>query len=344
MSAPNLVKTLYDLHARNIRIQPQHVNRASSIGSECERQLVYGRVAWAERERPTVEKQLNFDEGNLHERQILMELQQAGVVVVEQQAAGVEEESKISFHLDAIVIFDDIRYPLELKSCSPYIFDAIEKYTEHEFKKAMDELGTTYTWLKKYPAQVLTYCKAKKLEEGIIVFKNKANGRMKQFFINASELSEYWEAIKAKSQRVDSVVREIEIAGGFKTEAGSALLPARCNDSNECKYCDFRFTCLPDVDFGAPLSFLNDTEAEEKIDRWWVLSSISKEFKKLDDDVKLFCKGKANALVGKYHITGKTDKRGFWLRDIKVVDDKDKVDLEMESEKLLAAIEQKKAA
>lgn len=338
----NLVQTLYRLHEMNIRIQPQPNNRASSIGAKCLRQLVYARVAWQLRAKPSIETQMNFDEGHLHEKQLIIELLQANINVCEQQASGMDTDSKISFHLDAIVIDDkEQRYPLEIKSCSPHIFDAISKYDEGAFKKAMDELGKSFNWLTKYPAQVLTYCKSRNLPTGIILFKNKANGRLKQFFLHLAEHTEYMEEIKQKSLKIDSIVKEIEELGGYEKEEAAAKLPARCNDSNECKYCDYRFSCLPDVDFGSPLSILTDEMAEAKIDRWWLLSAIAKEYSKIDDEVKLFCRNKANLLLGKYHITGKQNKAGNWLKEVTIVDDAKLKEIVTESMLLLEAIGKK---
>lgn len=336
---PNVQKALYGLHARNIRKAPQPNNRASNIGSECKRQLVYNRIAWEEREDTPIERQLIFDEGNLHERQIMIELLQLGFEVTEQQASGFDEGSGLSWHLDAILEWEGKKYPFEIKSCAQYIYDALVKYDEREFKKAMDELGSFYPWLKKYPAQVLTYCNGKGLDYGIILFKNKQNGRLKQFVIDANDHREYYKEITEKSKAVNVVVNQFKEKGlKFDSKGAEDLLPEQINNTDECKFCDFRMICLPDTNFGQPLSLLSDKEAESKIDKWYKYGLIAKEHAAINKELSVWTKGKENSILGRYHISGKYNKAGNWLKSITVVQNEDKKLLEKESNKLLTAI------
>ncbi len=337
---PNIQKALYKFHEGHIKISPQPNNRASNIGALCERQLVYNRIAWQDRERPTIERQLIFDEGNLHERQTMIELLSAGITVIEQQVAGFDEGAGLSWHLDAIIIWNDSRYPFEIKSCAPYVFDALIKYNEDEFKKAMDELGKFYPWLRKYPAQVLTYCNGKKLPTGIIVFKNKMNGRLKQFNVHTVDHVEYYNELVKKSKRIDKLVagikrKKLDLKGAEKS------LPEKIKDPDECKFCDFRLLCLPDVDFGSPLSLLDDEGIIKKIDLWYKYGLIAKEHKQLNDELNTILKGRKNTIMGIFHVDGKASKSGAWLKKITIIQDEDREALERESERLLEALKGK---
>ncbi len=341
-TVPNIQKELYKLHEGHIKISPQPNNRASSIGALCERQLVYNRIAWADRERPKVERQLIFDEGNLHERQTMIELLTAGIDVVEQQVAGFDEDAGLSYHLDAIIIRDEKRFPFEIKSCAPYIYDALVKYNEDQFKQAMDELGKFYPWLRKYPAQVLTYCNGKKLPTGIILFKNKTNGRLKQFNVHTADHVEYYKELTAKSKRVDKIVAKFKRGKiKYSDKAAEKLFPGKCNDPDECSFCDFRYLCLPDTDFGQPLTLLDDAKIIKKIDTWYKYALIAKEYTDLNDDLKIILKGRKNTIMGKFHVDGKFSKTKAWLKKISVIQDEDREELERESERLLEALKGK---
>lgn len=336
---PDLEAVLYRHHERNIRISPSPNNRASSIGSECLRMLVYNRIAWQVKEKPSIDLQFIFDEGRLHERQIIIELQEEQLEVVEQQVSGFDEGTGLSWHLDAVVHTDAGRFPLEVKSCAGHIYDALSKYGRDEFKKAMDELGVFYPWLRNYLAQILTYLNGRKLEAGIVLFKGKQNGRPKQFNVIASEHSAFFDDVVSKSKKIDGLVKEL---GEKKLDATGAdkagLLPERIADPDLCRKCDFRFVCLPDVDFGKPLSLLTDKLLEKKIDRWYKYQLIAKEFDDLTEEINLAVKGKANTIVGRFHVDGKADKRGTWRKSISVITDEDRVKLEEESRRLVAAL------
>ncbi len=339
---PNIQKALYKFHESHIKISPQPNNRASNIGALCERQLVYNRVAWKDRERPKIERQLIFDEGNLHERQTMIELLSAGFTVVEQQVAGFDEAAGLSYHLDAILIWNEVRFPFEVKSCAPYVYDALVKYNENQFKQAMDEVGKFYPWLKKYPAQVITYCNGHKLPTGIILFKNKMNGRLKQFNVHTADHVEYYKELTAKSKRVDKLVAKIKRGKiDVQKKEGAKILPAQVRDPDECSFCDFRLICLPDVDFGQPLTILDDAAIIKRIDTWYKYALIAKEYKTLNDELNQILKGRKNTIMGKFHVDGKASRSGAWLKKITVIQDEDLEELERDSQRLKNALDGK---
>lgn len=344
MNRPNLVKVLYGLHEKNIRLSPNQSNRASQIGTPCERSLVYSRIAWDKAERATVERQLNFDEGHLHEANLMSDLLKLGVKVIEQQVAFIDRQTNITAHLDAVVDWDfedgsSQRFPLEFKSCAPYIYDALSRYKPDEYVKAMTELGKLYSWLKKYPAQILTYCFCKALPTGIIIFKNKANGRLLQFFIDLESNMDYLNDIFEKAKRINTVVGNFFAPSGeMKVAADSkeaeAILPKRINDRDECKFCDFKALCLPDIDFGKPLQLKDDPDFEAKVDEYFLLKNFASRYDDLNETLKGECRGVENLIVGKYHVTGKENAKGAWLKTIEFIDDADKASVIEDSKRL----------
>ena len=62
-------------------------NRVSRLGGDCERELVYWRTNWEEAARPFLPLQILLQEGEKHEREALLELQRAGIQVIEQQCS-----------------------------------------------------------------------------------------------------------------------------------------------------------------------------------------------------------------------------------------------------------------
>lgn len=346
MTRPNLVSAIYDLHAKGIRLSPCHSNRASQIGDPCERSLVYRRIAWDKAERPTIERQLNFDEGNLHEGAVMVDLQKAGVKVIEQQISFIDRQTNITAHLDAVVEVDDVMFPLEFKSCSPFIYDALAKYGPEDYLKAMEQLGELYPWLKKYPAQVLIYCFFKALPTGIIIFKNKANGRLLQFFVDLEPNIGYLDQVFEKAKRVNQFVGKFfgpsgEMLVPAEAKEAEALLPARLNDRDECRGCDFKGLCLPDIDFGAPLQIKDDPGFEAKVDRFFLFENFAKQYDDLNDTLKEQCRGVENLILGKFHITGKADAKGAWRKKIVFIDDADRASILEQAKHLQEIIERK---
>jgi len=357
MKIPNIVEKLYDVHKGNIKRFPCHANRASAIGTECLRQLVYMRVAWEEAELPTIERQLNFDEGHVHEREIMSDLIKTGVPIIEQQFSFKDDMTNITGHLDAVILFevvenqtvvDKVKIPLEVKSCAPHIFDALRSYGEDEYMKAMTELGELYPWLKKYPAQILSYCFAKSAKFGIIIFKNKSNGRMKQFVLDLEKNMSYLDAVFEKAKKVNRLVKKFYNRDGskkFKPDSPEAekVLPPRVSKRDECRFCDYKFLCLPDVDFGSPLKINDDPSTEAKIENYFLYEHFEKARKKINEDLKAKCQNVDNVIVGRFHITGKADKKGVWRKKIDFVDDLARKEIEEKSKRLVELIERKKS-
>lgn len=326
---PNLVDALYQIHAKNIKRYPCHTNRASAIGSPCIRQLVYMRTCWEKAELPSIEKQLIFDEGNEHERIVMSNLLKTDYEIVEQQVSFVDKQTNISGHLDAIVQFEQIenqtvvatyKTPLEFKSCSPYIFDAISKYPENQYMKAMEELGEVYPWLKKYPAQILLYCFSKGSKFGIIIFKNKSNGRMKQFVLDLEENMTYLDAVFDKAKTVNKIVAKLKDVDPESDDA-EKVLPPKINSPDDCKFCDYCMICKPDIHFGNPLQIKDNPTIEKSIDNFHLFDHFKKAHDKTNKYLKDVLKGVDNVIVGKWHVTGKESKSGAWLKKFAIADE-----------------------
>ena len=75
------------LESKKAKIQqwPVNANRASSLGHECTRFLVFERTRWKEKTLHDARVQMIFDIGNVLEQMVSQDLREAGFAVIEQQ-------------------------------------------------------------------------------------------------------------------------------------------------------------------------------------------------------------------------------------------------------------------
>lgn len=103
----DLISPVYAVADKRRKLYPQHANRASSLGGPCVRELVYCRSHWDKAVLHDVDTQLILDEGEIHEKAVLRDLEDAGFVVVEQQISLEWPEHQITGHMDAAIIFGE---------------------------------------------------------------------------------------------------------------------------------------------------------------------------------------------------------------------------------------------
>jgi hypothetical protein len=299
---------------KSINLMPCNSNRASMIGSACERQLVYYRVAWDKAIPPDVRLQMVFNEGNLQEKAVLRLLEEIGLEVYGQQADFFDHKAKLSGHLDAVIrdpkeeLNDGKPFPTDIKSMSDHIFNTITG----------PESFQSRPWLKKYPAQIQCYCFFKGVERGALICKNKTTGEIKDVWFTLD--IDYMDFLLKRCDRINAVVDKWHDTPEPEREA---LLPERVKDLDECKMCGFRLMCRPQIDFTAPLKIEDNPEAEALIDRHEALSEAASEYgtlhKRLTDMLKVSAKGSGydtyNALIGNWLVNGKSDRAGKWSFD-----------------------------
>ena len=129
---------------------------------------------------------------------------------------------------------------------------------------AMNILGESYEWMKKYPAQLMIYCFAEGLEFGLIIFKNKSSGQIKQFSVKLD--LDYLDKIFAKARMINDIVKVIVEHGGIDAGGSVDCLPERINKLRTCEGCDFNHICLPDIHFDQ-IKIQDDPIFEKEIKR-----------------------------------------------------------------------------
>lgn len=283
----NIVEKVEQYVEKQTKVYPCHTNRASGLGHPCERKLVYDRLNWQEALKPDVGLQLIFNEGNLQEQAVIRLLQDSGYKITESQRAFAWDKYKITAHLDGFIEINGESYPLEVKSASPYSFEKINSVS--------DIRSSRYHFMRGYFDQMQVYLLLSNKQSGIIVFKNKVNGRLKVVPIELDY--DYSELLIKKAERINAFVEKKEY-------------PERIKDRDVCQSCPFRQICLPDETWeGAEV--LNDGELEAMVTRRQELAPAASEFDEVNEALKEQWKQRQNGiyLIGRFAVEVKRQKR-----------------------------------
>lgn len=275
--------------AQDIRVYPYANNRASEIGHDCLRYLVYCRTRNEERLLHDAQLEIIFQEGRLHEDDVERKLKKAGYVVLEQQRSFRDDDLQLSGHLDWKLMDpkDDRRevWPCEAKSMSPHIFERASGWDD----VMAEMLAAREPWIRKYPAQLTCYMAKNEAERALFIFKNKSTGRVVDRVVEFSE--EYWRALKMRAEAVNFHV-------------ASETLPGRIQDDRMCTECAFRHVCMPDVQFGDEAEFV--AELTPLLDRRDELLQLKKqaawlrELDEVDKQIKSMVKDRNKVIAGRW--------------------------------------------
>ncbi len=289
---------------RASQIYPCHSNRASQLGHECLRYLVYSRTHWNKKAPITKEQQGLFDAGNIIEEYVLKQLKDSSIDVFEQQVSLSWQKYQITGHMDAMIRMPgastDDTIPAEIKSISPWGFKGINTL--------QDMINSTKHWERKYPAQMQLYLLMKEKEQGVFLFCNKQNLAIKT--VEVALDYGYAESIVQKAEKVNGFVIKVE-------ETGDDALPER-NVADHCEGCSFRHICIKSMNLGEGAELLPE-EIEKLIDTkvaWDALhaehSEVEKEAEDAWEKVREATKGKETWVGSKYMVLGKFDKKNTW--------------------------------
>jgi len=281
----DMVKALRDYRKAKIKQYPVHTNRASSLGHPCLRFLVYNRTHWAEVEPFGPDLQAIFDDGHMHEKQLIIELYQAGVEIYDQQTSLSQEpilkEANISAHLDWMLVENPkLSVPVDAKSASQYSYDAINSYE--------DMVNSEKVWVMQYPGQLQIYCLAKNSPYGYFFYKNKNNSQLKQIKMELDY--GYAEELIQKGHEIERHLKNKTVPDRIKY------------NPNICDGCKHQVTCNPEIPENFSLYFMDQPKFLEKIRRWEQLESQGKEYASLDKEIKGHLKGtgKIKVVVGEF--------------------------------------------
>ena len=281
--------------AKKIVQWPRTANRASDAGHECERHLVAARIRSEKWTIHDIGLQRIFDEGKIQEDAVLHDISEANLEVMEHQRPFLWKKFQITGHIDGKIKDEDGNLvPLEIKSCSPNSFMALQKMNQH------DLLNSRYPWIKRYPAQMGLYMLMDNMDRGIMVFKNKVTGELLQIdFVLDDQFLEYLETVLKKLERVNKYCEKDELP---------LVIPI--SDCDRCGFCTT--LCFPDRDFGPGFKImLPDPEIDRLLSRREQLQEAAKEYEHIDKDLKSMFSGQ-NAIVSGWKIVSKEQSRTFY--------------------------------
>lgn len=268
---------------------------ATDLGYECERRTVYHRTIPEAARKIEPELASIFAEGDMHARDVHRELLELGFELVEGERNFRDEGLQITGSIDGRILLGSIsgdarprRVPVEIKSTAG---DA--PTTEGEWRASESWL------LRRYYAQVQTYCYLTSEPEALGLFKDKITGLWTVTPVTLDY--EYAETLLKRAERIRDAI-------------AAGVLPERLASRSECKTCPFFDTCLPGDAEVDPLLLAEDEGLASQIDRILALDEARREFEKTDKAVKerfKLTKGERFA-VGSFLVTKK--KHGAGVR------------------------------
>lgn len=214
-----------------VKIYPCHTNRASEAGHPCDAYLFHTRENWQQREPYGLTTQSIFNEGNLHEANLIQEIMkdcaELGWGFVGQQQDFQDKDLQLTGHVDGVIIIRDLEsgtqsfYPTEVKSMSERAWALIN--TSEDFRDAK------WPYLRKYYGQMQAYLYLNASECGIFVLKNKTNGLRK--YIHCLLDFDFADAMIKRLIRVNDVI-------------ANNGQPEKILEDFYCDQCAFRKICI----------------------------------------------------------------------------------------------------
>ena len=294
-SSEEIIEKIKEAKRKKIKVYPQHVVRASEVGHDCERYLVFSITRWEDKKLHGAETEFMFEGGRLVEDLAIKDFEDAGFKVYrpEPDKAIMATNPKITGHIDIRVNFgNDKVYTGEIKGLNMYDWNSLNCL--------QDFFTSNKVWIRKYPAQLMTYLHIKGEEEGFFYLKSVPKFQPKLIWINLDH--EYMNSILAKTKRIEAHVT-------------NETLPQTINDPKVCQYCGFLHVCLPEIK-QKELEFIDDPDFETKLLRREELRSLKSEYDLLDKEVKNYCKGRERLMVGDFLITGnEISRKGYVVAD-----------------------------
>jgi hypothetical protein len=275
----SIAKLWSDKKKETVKQYPQENLRASSIGHPCLRFHYHSIVDW--KLRPPVDYVLQsiFDEGNLHETDVIRQLMgPLNLKIQHLQQAYKIDDPLITAHIDGALIDGDKLYPFDVKSCNRQTFQKVNKTD--------DMINAKQVYLRQYPAQMQIYMEVTRSTDAPIIFKCKDTGELKDVWVARDDAE-----INRLKQKASLVYLSIE----------TRTPPERCGDYDVCKHCDFKCVCLPDIKRGEGVKDIGETWLN-LIDRRFELMPAYDEYEEIDsqlNDLRNEC-GPGEFTCGKY--------------------------------------------
>jgi len=238
-------------------------NYASDLGWECDTYQALCRLKGHLKPKKTISQEKLFRIGRELELPNIRLLQDARIKAKPANDKKYEwKKFNIVGYLDATIKIGLLkRYiPLEHKACSPHVFENIKRYKRF----GIPLMQAKQLWLRKYPAQLMIYMLLIGEEYGMWFFFNSSYGEY--FFWLLALDYQYAEACLQRAERANE-------------NAAKNHIP-KPEEKELCNKCDFAHTyCFPGKDYGPGYIFMTAGERERKLERWWEIRDVGKEYK-----------------------------------------------------------------
>ncbi len=279
-----------DLYVRSLRRPAASYpsNRASDLGHPCTRYLVLTRTQGEDAEPPSPTLQMLFNEGNLHERDLVRWLADfCDIHVTGSQTSFPPNSYNITGHVDGLlgVVGDghlldpDDLMVVEMKSLNGSHYPQINT--------AADMRNTSVWFIRKWYVQIQIYMFLSDRELAIVAIKNKWTGERKGIAVDID-----YEYVEGLLERVEAINRHVR----------KNTLPDYTTDRSVCKRCPFfGRVCDPPME-GEGLLVSTDQLAIERIGRAKELSYAGGEFNALMGWIKDWAKSTAPRDEGEHVI------------------------------------------
>lgn len=284
MESKEIIERIKDGKRKKLKTYPCHVVRASEIGHPCERYNVYCITNWQDKKPVDAELQFIFEGGNAIEEMAIKDFEDAGFTVYrpEPDTSVQEKTPKITGHYDIRVDFGDQRVRTgEIKGLNIYDFDKLNTIEDFYNSKKV--------WVRKYPAQLMSYMYMKNEDEGFFYLKSIPRFQPKLIWVKLDYT--YMESILKKTERIYAHI-------------AAQTLPDRVKDYEICEYCPFSHICLPDI-VRSDMVFMDSAEMEGMLNRRDELKEYAREYDEIDGQLKKSFAEKEKISCGNWLITGK---------------------------------------
>lgn len=186
-----------------------------------------------------------FQDGELHERQMVHDLEAAGFKINRQQFV-VDNHPELKKHnisgtCDFSIEWGGEWVPADCKSLNMMTFQEV---------KSIENMKESY-WMSKYVSQGQIYAYGQEKPIFIFPLKDKNNSDLK--FIEMPIDHEHVKTLLEKASLINFAVRQKEP-------------PPRITWGDECLHCPFLQHCLPDMFFKTDVEFVNNTDITRILD------------------------------------------------------------------------------
>jgi hypothetical protein len=214
-----------------------------------------------------------MEEGKQHEALTLKQLQEAGVIIQQQQSPVEDKDLAIYGKIDGRIADNGRLVPLEIKSLSPYAFEKLETLD--------DILGADAHYTRALANQLMLYLYLTAEEGGILLLKNRATGELRQIDVALNDQAlQIVEGLLQKAAKLNAVIEKRE---------QPEKLPY---DKKLCGGCGYRVECWGDEEaFTPPPVEINEQELLDLLRERDQLAIAAKQYEKADARAKEIIKG-----------------------------------------------------